>query len=45
MIEDGLIDRDLAILAFVKWNTSDDIYEMMKSNEMLDSEEDELEDE
>jgi len=42
MIEDGLVDRDYVIMAFVKWSTNDDVKEMCHANEIpLWEEEDE----
>ena len=34
MIEDGLVDRDVVITAFCKWNTREDIEEMCHANEI-----------
>ena len=34
LIEEGLIDPSYVIMAFVKWNTSDDIEDMCHANEI-----------
>jgi hypothetical protein len=34
MIEQGLIDRDTVIMAFVKWTTDDDVAAVAKANEI-----------
>jgi|10_taG_2_1085330.scaffolds.fasta_scaffold04917_13 hypothetical protein len=34
LIEEGLVDPNYVIMAFVKWNTSDDIEDMCHANEI-----------
>jgi len=43
MIEDGLLDRDMVIMACVKYMSESDVQDMMEANEMI-AEEDEDED-
>ena len=43
MVEEGLLDKDLVILAFVKYLSEDDVEDMMRVNEMLPDEEEEEE--
>jgi ferritin len=35
LVQEGLIDPEYVILAFVKWNTNDDIEEMCRVNEIV----------
>jgi hypothetical protein len=42
MVEDGLLDRDMVIMACVKYMSESDVQDMMEANEMI---EDEYEDE
>lgn len=34
LIDEGLIDSEDMVLMFVKWNTSDDIKEMLEANDI-----------
>ena len=43
MVEDGLLDRDMVIMACVKYMSESDVQDMMEANEMIE-EEDEDED-
>jgi len=45
MVEYGLLDRDLVILACVKYMSEDDVKDMMHANEFLYDEEEEDEEE
>jgi hypothetical protein len=47
MIEEGLLDRDMVIMACVKYMSEDDVKDMMHCNEMLldEDEEEETEEE
>ncbi len=45
MVEEGLLDKDLVIMAFVKYLSEDQVEDMMRHNEMIiDEEEDEDDD-
>lgn len=44
MVEEGLLDKDLVIMAFVKYMSEDDVEDMMRCNEMIIDEDDEDED-
>jgi hypothetical protein len=44
MVEDGLLDKDMVIMACMKYMSEDDVKGMMEANEMIE-EEDEDEDE
>jgi hypothetical protein len=44
-IENGLLDKDQVIMAFCSYCSESDIYDMMRSNEMLEGEEEEEEEE
>ena len=39
MIEDGLLDKDVVILACVKYMSEDDVKDMMEYNEFIEEEE------
>jgi len=39
MVEEGLLDKDIVILAFCKYLSESDVEDMMRTNEMLDHEE------
>lgn len=43
MIEDGLLDRDNVIQAFACYLSESDVYDMMRSNEFLDEEDEDEE--
>jgi hypothetical protein len=51
MVEEGLLDKDLVIMAFVKYMSEDAVEDMMRCNEMIidedeeDTDEDQTEDE
>lgn len=51
MVEEGLLDKDLVIMAFVKYMSEDAVEDMMRCNEMIidedeeDTNEDQTEDE
>lgn len=45
MIEEGLLDRDMVIMACVKYMSEDDVKDMMECNEFLLEDEEEEEDE
>lgn len=51
MVEEGLLDKDLVIMAFVKYMSEDAVEDMMRHNEMIidedeeDTDEDQTEDE
>lgn len=34
-VDEGFISAEQLVLAFVKWNTAEDIEEMLKANELL----------
>ena len=38
MIEEGMLDRDMVIMAFVKYMSEDDVKNMMFINEMIEEE-------
>jgi hypothetical protein len=38
MIEEGLLSKDMVIMACVKYMSEDDVKDMMESNEMLEVE-------
>ena len=38
MVEEGLLDKDIVILAFCKYLSESDVEDMMRVNEMLDHE-------
>lgn len=44
MIDNGLIDKDLVIMACLKYMSEDDVKDMMEHNEFIDSEEEDDED-
>ena len=41
MIEDGLLDKDTAIMALVKYMSEDDVKDCMEHNEFITSEDEE----
>ena len=41
MVEEGLLDKDMVIMACVKYMSEDDVRGMMEANEMIDEEEEE----
>ena len=43
MVEEGLLDKDMVIMACVKYMSERDVQAMMKANEFLEQEEDEEE--
>lgn len=43
MVEEGLLDKDMVIMACMKWMSEDDVKGMMEANEMIEEEEDEEE--
>lgn len=45
MVEEGLLDKDMVIMACVKYMSEDDVRGMMEANLFLEHEEDEDEDE
>jgi hypothetical protein len=45
MVEEGLLDKDMVIMACVKYMSERDVKDMMEANEMLLDEEDEDEEE
>ena len=38
MVEEGLLDRDMVIMACVKYMSESDVQDMMESNEMIEEE-------
>lgn len=47
MVEEGLLDKDMVIMACVKYMSEDDVRDMMEANEMVeeeDEDEDDLDD-
>ena len=38
MVEEGLLDKDIVILAFCKYLSESDVEDMMHTNEMIDHE-------
>ena len=44
MVEEGLLDKDLVIMAFAKFMSEDNIKDMMEANEMIEDEEEDEED-
>lgn len=45
MVEEGLLDKDMVIMACVKYMSEDDVRDMMEANEMVEEEdEDALDD-
>ena len=45
MVEEGLLDKDLVIMAYVKYLSEDQVEDMMRHNEMIIDEEEDEEDE
>ena len=45
MIDEGILDRDMVIMACVKYMSEDDVKDMMHCNEFLLDEDDEKEEE
>jgi hypothetical protein len=43
LVQEGMIDPEYVILAFVKWNTNDDIEAMCHANEIILFDEEESE--
>ncbi len=41
MVEEGLLDKDMVIMACVKYMSEDDVKGMMEANEMIEEEDDE----
>ena len=41
MVEEGLLDKDMVIMACMKYMSEDDVRGMMEANEMIDEEEEE----
>ena len=41
MVEEGLLDKDMVIMACVKYMSEDDVKGMMEANEMIEDEEEE----
>jgi hypothetical protein len=41
MLEEGLLDKDMVIMACMKWMTEDDVKGMMEANEMVEEEDEE----
>lgn len=39
MVEEGLLDKDMVIMACVKYMSEDDVKGMMEANEMIEEEE------
>ena len=39
MVEEGLLDKDMVIMACMKYMSEDDVRGMMEANEMIDEEE------
>lgn len=39
MVEEGILDKDMVIMAFAKYMTEDNIKDMMEANDMLEDEE------
>lgn len=44
MIKEGLLDKDLVIMAFVKYLSEDQVEDMMRHNEMIINEEEDKDD-
>ncbi len=40
MVEEGLLDKDMVIMACVKYMSEDEVRDMMEANEFLEHEED-----
>jgi len=38
MVDDGLLDRDMVIMACVKYMSESDVQDMMEANEMIEEE-------
>lgn len=45
MIEEGLLDKDMVIMACVKYMSEDDVRDMMEANEFLEHEDEDEDDE
>lgn len=45
MIDEGLLDRDMVIMACVKYMSEDEVKDMMECNEFINTEEEEEEEE
>ena len=41
MVEEGLLDKDMVIMACMKYMSEDDVKGMMEANEMIEDEEEE----
>lgn len=41
MVEEGLLDKDMVIMACMKWMSEDDVKGMMEANEMIEEEDEE----
>jgi hypothetical protein len=41
MVDEGLLDKDMVIMACVKYMSEDDVRGMMEANEFLEQDEDE----
>lgn len=39
MVDDGMLDKDMVIMAFAKYMSESNIKDMMEANEMLEDEE------
>lgn len=44
MVDDGMLDKDMVIMAFAKYMSESNIKDMMEANEMLEDEEEEEDD-
>ena len=44
MVEEGLLDKDMVIMACVKFMSEDNVKDMMEANEMIEDEEEDEED-
>ena len=42
MVEEGLLDKDMVIMACVKYMSEDDVRGMMEANEMIEDEEEDV---
>jgi hypothetical protein len=45
MVEEGLLDKDMVIMACVKYMSEDEVRDMMEANEFLEHEDEDDEDE
>jgi hypothetical protein len=45
MVEEGILDRDMVIMACVKYMSEDDVKDMMHCNEMILEDEEDMEEE